>query len=103
MKSASTLAIALFGSPTAALDHQPIHIGRRKAVALLAYLAVTQRRQSRAHLAALLWPAYDETGGRAELRRALSALNQALGAGWLDADRHSVALNSTPGLQVDVL
>ncbi|MEZ4658155.1 MAG: BTAD domain-containing putative transcriptional regulator [Caldilineaceae bacterium] len=85
------------------MNHQLIHIGRRNAVALLAYLAATQRRHSRAHLAALLWPAYDEAGARSELRRALSTLNRALGAQWVDADRNNVVLSGAPGLQVDIL
>jgi predicted ATPase/DNA-binding SARP family transcriptional activator/Tfp pilus assembly protein PilF len=99
----ATLGLTLFGAPVITLNNQPIHIGRRKAVALLAYLAVSQRAQSRAHLASLLWPAYDEAGARAELRRALSALNQALGAGWLEADRNTVTLAAGELLQVDVL
>ncbi|MEZ4711868.1 MAG: BTAD domain-containing putative transcriptional regulator, partial [Caldilineaceae bacterium] len=103
MKSDSTLAITLFGPPTATLNNQPIHIGRRNAVALLAYLAATQRRHSRAHLVALLWPEYDEAGARGELRRAVSTLNRALGAQWIAADRHNVTLPAAPGLQVDVL
>lgn len=97
------VTLTLFGSPFVTVNNQPIHIGRRKAVALLAYLAVTQRRQSRAHLAALLWPDYDEAGARGELRRALSALNQAVGVSWLAADRESVTLVNANDLQVDVL
>lgn len=103
MKSDSTLTLSLFGAPTARLDNQEIRIGRRKAMALLAYLAVTQRRQSRAQLAALLWPAHDEVGARGELRRAISTLNQALGAAWLDTDRNSVTLRTGTALDVDVL
>ncbi|MEZ4867809.1 MAG: tetratricopeptide repeat protein [Caldilineaceae bacterium] len=99
----ATLMLTLFGSPTVTVDKQPVHIGRRKALALLAYLAVTQRPQSRAHLAALLWPEYDEAGARAELRRALSTLNQALGSAWLAADRNQVTLVANENLQVDVL
>ncbi|MEZ4736325.1 MAG: tetratricopeptide repeat protein [Caldilineaceae bacterium] len=98
-----TLSLTLFGSPLVTVSNQPVHIGRRKAVALLAYLAVTQRRQSRAHLADLLWPDYDEAGARGELRRALSALNQAVGASRLAADRESVTLVNANDLQVDVL
>lgn len=97
------LVLTLFGPPTVTRDRQPIHIGRRKALALLAYLAVNQRTQSRAHLATLLWPLYDEAGARAELRRALSTLNQALGAAWLEADRETVRLAADGDLQVDVV
>ncbi|MCB0121668.1 MAG: hypothetical protein KDE58_05455, partial [Caldilineaceae bacterium] len=98
-----TLSLALFGAPTITLEQQNVHIGRRKAVALLAYLAVTQRPQSRAHLAALLWPDYDESSARGELRRALSTLNQCLGADRLDADRSQVALSRASDLHVDIV
>jgi hypothetical protein len=35
----SRLALYLLGPPRLALDGEPIHVGRRKAMALLAYLA----------------------------------------------------------------
>lgn len=41
------------------VDKETRHLGRRKVMALLAYLALTQRPQSRAHLGTLLWPGYD--------------------------------------------
>lgn len=89
----SKLSISLLGPPRAELDGEPIHIGRRKAVALLVYLAVEKDPHSRDALAALLWPEFDQRGARAELRRALSTLNRALGKGWLIADRETVGLN----------
>ena len=49
-------------------------VDTRKAVALLAYLAVTGRPARREALADLLWPEYEPTNARAALRRTLSVL-----------------------------
>jgi DNA-binding SARP family transcriptional activator len=73
----------------------------RKAVALLAYLAVTGRRHGRDILAGLLWPDADQEHSRSALRRTLSALGKGLGPGWLRADRESVELVGD-GLGLDV-
>ena len=51
----SRLALYLLGPPHLELDGEEIHVGRRKAVALLTYLAVTGRSHSRDSLATLLW------------------------------------------------
>ena len=42
----SRLALFLLGPPRLELDGEPIEVGRRKAVALLAYLAVMGGRHS---------------------------------------------------------
>ena len=89
----SRLVLHLLGPPRLELDGEPVHIGRRKAVALLAYLAVTVRSHSRDSLATLLWPEYDQSRARANLRRALSLLNRTLGEGWLTTDREIAGLN----------
>lgn len=99
------LALKLFGPPRVERDGQPLATDRRKALALLAYLAVTGSAKARAHsrekLAALLWPEYESGKAFAYLRRTLWELNQMLGAGWLTADRETVEL--TGSLQVDAL
>ncbi len=103
----ASLYIRLFGEPSIirsqAGDRLPVHIGRRKAIALLAYLAVSGRRTPRTALARLLWPDFDEKSGRAEVRRALATLTAALGTGWLEADRETITLVMTPDLQIDVV
>lgn len=84
-------------------DGQTVHIERQKALALLAYLAVTGERHRRDALAALFWPEYDQSRARAALRRTLSALNTALAEDVLDADRESVGLvGDSDALWVDV-
>ena len=67
------LALQLFGPPRATRDATPIRFDTRKALALLAYLAVTGTPQSRDVLATLLWPEADQSRARATLRRTLSS------------------------------
>jgi predicted ATPase/DNA-binding SARP family transcriptional activator len=98
----SPLTLTLLGAPHVTLDGATLHIQRRKAVALLAYLAVTQMPHRRDALATLLWPDFDQTGARDNLRRTLSALHQALSHNWLESDRTTVCLPVQPGLWVDV-
>ena len=57
----SRLALYLLGPPRLELDGEPVEVPRRKAVALLAYLAVTGGHHSRDSLATLLWPEYDQS------------------------------------------
>jgi predicted ATPase/DNA-binding SARP family transcriptional activator len=93
MNSLPGLKLCLPGAPRIELDGAPVQVDRRKAVALLAYLALTGQSHSRETLAALFWPEYEPGRAYAYLRRALWALNQALGEGWLLADRETVGLN----------
>jgi ABC-type oligopeptide transport system substrate-binding subunit/DNA-binding SARP family transcriptional activator len=97
----SQLTIRLFGPPRVELDGKEVHIPRRKALALLAYLAATGRTHSRDVLAALLWPEYDQSGARAELRRMLSSLSRTIGHERLLVDRDTAALDMNAGLWVD--
>ena len=96
------LVIFLLGPPRAQLDGKELHIPRRKALALLAYLAVERRAHRRDSLAAFLWPEYDQSGARGRLRRTLSSLNRSLGEGYLRADRETVALPESMDLWLDV-
>jgi predicted ATPase/DNA-binding SARP family transcriptional activator len=98
----SRLALYLLGPPRLEVDGKPAHISRRKAVALLAYLAVTKQSHSRDSLATLLWPEYDQSRARTDLRRTLSVLNRTLGEEWIIADRETAGLNPDAGLWVDV-
>src|ERR687885_1813585 len=73
-------------------DSEPIEVDTRKAIALLAYLAVTRRRHARDALAGLLWREYNQRRARAALRRTLSSLGKARAEGWLEVNRESVEL-----------
>ena len=97
----TSLTIALLGPPRIEVDGLPLRVDTRKAVALLAYLAVTGRPARRELLADLLWPEYEPANGRAALRRTLSVLRAALGARWLSASRDIVSLDEH-GVDLDV-
>src|SRR5271154_3049856 len=94
------LRLALLGPPVVLRDGLPVTFDTRKAVALLALLAVTGREHSREQLAALLWPEADSTKGRASLRRTLSVTAAVMGAG-LTISRAAVSLE-LGAVQVDV-
>src|SRR5690349_18385820 len=98
----SRLALSLLGPPRIERDGMFIDVDTRKAIALIAYLAVTRQRHSRDALAALLWPEYDQSHARATLRRTLSTLNKALDGPWLEVDRETIGLNPDSDLQIDV-
>ena len=75
------LTLSLLGAFEAILDGKSLTVIKTdKARALLIYLAMERGRAHRRQtLAGLLWPDYMEEGARANLRRALSNLRQALG------------------------
>jgi DNA-binding SARP family transcriptional activator len=77
--------LLLLGPPRVEKDGQAIPIVLRKAVALVAYLAVEQRAFSREHLATLLWADHGQAGAMANLRRTLSFLRERFGHGCLAA------------------
>jgi len=82
----------LLGAPRVEHAGEAIEVDTRKAIALVAYLAITRRRHARDSLAGLLWPEYNQTRARAALRRTLSSLGVARAEGWLVADREGVDL-----------
>lgn len=98
----SELKIYLLGNPKILINGEEIHTDRRKAIALLAYLALNRRVHSRESLATLFWPDYDTSSAYAYLRRTIWELNQALGEGWLAVERDSLALNHKREIWLDV-
>ncbi len=72
----STLKLYLLGSPRVEYDSRTVEIPRHKALALLAYLAITQESHTRDTLAAMLWPEADASHARGALRRALSDIGR---------------------------
>jgi DNA-binding SARP family transcriptional activator len=99
----TSLRLTLFGLPRIERDGVPVEIARRKALALLAYLALSPTPQSREHLAELLWPERDRASARADLRSSLFILTRAIGPGWLDAGDDAISLRRVPGLSVDIV
>ncbi|HSH79725.1 MAG TPA: tetratricopeptide repeat protein [Herpetosiphonaceae bacterium] len=96
------LTISLLGAPRVEHNGAPIEVDTRKAIALIAYLAVTGHAHSRDSLATLLWHENGQTSARAALRRTLSALSKALGGKWLEVDRETIGLARDTGVIVDV-
>jgi DNA-binding SARP family transcriptional activator/tetratricopeptide (TPR) repeat protein len=85
------LSLAFLGPPIVERDAAVVSFDTKKAVALLAVLAITGREQSRDRLAALLWPESDTARARGSLRRTLSVTAAAMGEG-LAITRTTVAL-----------
>ncbi len=94
------LEISLLGQPQIHRDGEKLALPRsRKTLALLAYLIVTGRPQSRQHLCDLLFQTPDDP--RAALRWSLSRLRPLLDE-KLISDRSQVSFN-VEGTQIDVL
>jgi DNA-binding SARP family transcriptional activator len=81
----STVRLYLLGTPRIERDGQDVDLGLRKAAALVAYLAVKDKPQSRDLLAGLLWPESDQSTALANLRRTLYRVKKALGEEFLNA------------------
>src|SRR5512138_90918 len=101
------LVLKFLGLPQIHLDENPVATDRRKAIALLAYLAVNaiehpRQKYSRESLSALFWPDYEQAKAFSNLRRTIWEVNQALGEGWLIADRESVRLHEDADIDLDV-
>ncbi len=74
----------------------------RKAMALLAHLAQSDRPRSRDLLCELLYPGHDPDRTRGALRRTLSTLRKGIGEEWIDTTGDGVSLRRGPGLSLDV-
>lgn len=89
-----------FGSPRLERERAGVKIPRRKALALLAYLAATAKPHARDSLATIFWPDYGQSEACLALSRRLSELNKVLPVGALALDEERVALSGD--LWVDV-
>jgi predicted ATPase/DNA-binding SARP family transcriptional activator len=96
------LALHFLGTPQLSLDNSPIPVERRKAVALLAYLAVNRIMDSRETLSALLWPDYEQSKAFTNLRHTLWEIQQTVGEGWLETSRDKIGLNNEADIWLDV-
>jgi DNA-binding SARP family transcriptional activator/predicted ATPase len=98
----SALQVSLFGPPQLNRDGDALHIPRRKTLALLAYLVTTCRPHSRESLCGVFWPEDDPENARANLRRALSEIKQAIGGEVIDVDRSQVGVRPDGQIDLDV-
>lgn len=92
----------LLGPPRLELEGEILRPDTRKALSLLAYLALHDYEFQRDNLTALLWPELDQSRARAALRRTLTPLNHALGKDALLTTRETVQLNPEFSIWVDV-
>ena len=82
--------LSLFGSVSIEQSGEAVKgLRSRKALALLAYVAVHNKPLPRSHLAELFWPGEEEARGHANLRWVLNHLNSLL-PGALTIHRHAV-------------
>jgi DNA-binding SARP family transcriptional activator len=94
--------VSLLGPPRVERDGRPVTFDTRKAMALLARLALAERPHSRETLCELLWPAHEPDRARGALRRTLSTLRGAVGEELLDTTGDAIALMRGPDLVLDV-
>jgi len=97
------LKIHLLGLPYIEFDDEEIDISRRKAFALLAYLAITGKQHSRDFISATLWSDYEPERARAELRRILNTINKTAVGKWMIIDRKIMNLQQNDDLWIDVV
>ena len=96
------LSLFLFGSPQIRLDGRTIDdLTSAKSQALLYYLALQRRPQSRLRLAGLLWPERSDQEARLNLRQTLFLLRQAL-PGAIAATREQIGLNPDLPVEIDI-
>ena len=93
--------LGLFGVPRLDVGGQPVSLGRRKAMALLAYLAVTRNPHHRETLATLLWPESSPEAAYSALRNVLWILRQTPLAPYLHSNRSTVELMEDDAFWVD--
>ncbi len=95
------LSLAFFGVPACFYQNQERQLGTRKAVALIAYLAIRKTAVARAELDVLLWPEHDSARARRSLRDELSRINKVLGKELIISSGQYLKLNSV-GLELDL-
>lgn len=77
--------LILLGQPRVLRGGQPVALNTAKAIALLAYLALTGTPQRREHILALLWPESSAEAARKNLRNTLWTIRTTLGPDLLHA------------------
>ncbi len=94
------LELILLGPPLVRLDGQEFAWRTRKVLALIAFLALEEGRQSRERLTGLLWPDAEPEAGRNSLRNTLSSVRETL-AGFVMTDRQSVRFTHSEDVHLD--
>ena len=95
-----SLRLHFLGIPRFERDDRPLELTSAKAVALLAYLAVTRAPQSRERLLGLLWADSSEDAARKNLRNTLWTIRKSLADDVLHADGDRLAIPATVWVDV---
>jgi predicted ATPase/DNA-binding SARP family transcriptional activator len=101
------LTLELMGPPTVRLDDAPVKFNRRAELALLAYLAISDRNNSKQRyrrelLSALFWPEYSQKNALGSLRHLLWEISRSIGERWLIAEHDIVCLKPDADITLDV-
>jgi predicted ATPase/DNA-binding SARP family transcriptional activator len=83
------------------LDGQIVSIKRRKALALLIYLAITRQPHSRETLATFFWPDTEQSRAFAYLRTTLWTLRKSIDDDLLETEQDNVSLSEDVELWMD--
>jgi DNA-binding SARP family transcriptional activator/pimeloyl-ACP methyl ester carboxylesterase len=84
--------LQIFGTPAVSVRGRETRLPLKRALALLAYLALNTGPVPRAHLASMLWPDAEEALGRTRLRRLVYTIEDAIGGRILSSDHDCLAL-----------
>lgn len=97
------LYIKLLGPVQIEWNNQPLHVGSRKALAIVGYLTAETPTLSRERLTDLFWQDEPEKQARNKLRRELHTLaHEARLRDHLQASHHLVSLQLSPTCQTDI-
>lgn len=96
------LQLRLLGPPQVERDGVACDLHSHKALALLAYLAVSDQPHSRAKLATVFWPEQNESRSLAYLRHTLWTLRKSLGNHLFDGEQEWVHIKPSADLWLDV-
>jgi DNA-binding SARP family transcriptional activator len=91
----------LFGTPIIEAQETLVRFESRKAVALLAFLTVTRKAQSRDKIGALLWPEIEQS--LAALRTTLWEIRKKLGDQYLTTTHQDILLVTDGDFSADVI
>ncbi len=98
----SKIEIHLLGPPRVTASGRILPIRRRKALALIAFLASSRAPHTRELLAGTFWPEADPESAHAQIRNHLWVLRTAGLGPWLCCEGEMVALREAGDLRVDV-
>lgn len=94
--------LTLFGTPRLLINEEEISLGRRQAVALLAYLSLEKGTHVRDSMASLLWPNVPIAKARVSLRTTLSSIKKKLGDDFLVINHKTIGLAPQTSLWIDL-